>query len=129
LAIGAIVVGVQRFVVSVVLGPPDWVGEMPQPAKPLLPGRATPIRLAEEPVSGGHAVTVKPGDSLSAIAKAEYGDFTLWPLIYDLNRDKIGSNPNLIKPGTTLLLMQLTAYSQAELAAARRRAPSWKSAR
>jgi hypothetical protein len=130
-AIGTIIVGVQRFVVSIVLGPPEWADDMPQPAKPLPPGRATPLRIQipDEPVSGGHAVTVKPGDSLSAIAKAEYGDLTLWPLIYDLNREKIGPNPNLIKPGTTLLLMQLTAYSQAELAAARQRAPSWKNAR
>jgi hypothetical protein len=132
-AIGTIVVGVQRFVVSIVNGPPEWAGEVPQPEEPLPPGRATPIRAApirlpEVDVSGGYAVTVTPGASLSAIAKQQYGDFTLWPLIYDLNRAKIGPNPNHIKPGTSLLLMKLTAYSQAELADARKRAPSWKHA-
>ena len=62
----------------------------------------------------------------SPIAKAQYGDFNLWPLIYDLNKAKIGPNPNRLKPGTDLLLLQLTAYSQSDLADARRRAPSWK---
>jgi hypothetical protein len=127
-AIGTIVVGVQRFVVSYVFGPPDWTDEVPRPANPLPPGRATPIQVADEPVTGGYAVTVTPGASLSAIAKAQYGDFNLWPLIYDLNKAKIGPDPNRIKPGTKLLLMQLSSYTPAEVADARRRAPSWKHA-
>lgn len=121
-AIGTIVLGVQRFVVSVVFGPPDWAGEIPPPT----PGRPAAIRIPEVTVTGGYSVKVAPGASLSAIAKAQYGDFNLWPLIYDLNKAKIGPNPNRLKPGTELLLLQLTAYSQSDLAEARRRAPSWK---
>ena len=63
-----------------------------------------------------------------ADANMQYGDFNLWPLIYDLNKAKIGSNPNHIKPGTKLLLLPLSSYTGAEVAAARRRAPSWKQA-
>lgn len=43
--------------------------------------------------------TVKSGDTLSGIANS-YG--TTWQNIYNNNRDIIGSNPNLIKPGQIL---------------------------
>jgi hypothetical protein len=81
-------------------------------------------------IVGGYPVEVSVSDpnrsSLSAIAKAQYGDFNLWPLIFDLNKEKIGTNPNRIKPGLKLLLLPLDRYTAAELADARRRAPSWR---
>ena len=43
--------------------------------------------------------TVKSGDTLSGLAN-KYG--TTWQNIYNNNRDIIGSNPNLIKPGQVL---------------------------
>lgn len=46
-------------------------------------------------------VTVKSGDSLSKIAKAELGDANQWKAIYDANRDKI-KDPDLIHPGQVL---------------------------
>ncbi|MGK2962171.1 MAG: LysM peptidoglycan-binding domain-containing protein [Gemmatimonadaceae bacterium] len=48
--------------------------------------------------SGKTSYTVKSGDSLSKIAKAQYGDASQWKRIYEANRDKI-SNPDLIHPG------------------------------
>jgi nucleoid-associated protein YgaU len=45
--------------------------------------------------------TVVSGDSLSKIAKREYGDAQQWRKIYDANRDQI-SNPDLIHPGQVL---------------------------
>lgn len=48
--------------------------------------------------------TVKPGDYLSAIAQQYLGDGNRWPEIYDLNRDLIGPDPNLIHPGQVLTL-------------------------
>jgi nucleoid-associated protein YgaU len=45
---------------------------------------------------------VKSGDSLSKIAKELLGDASRWPEIYELNKDVIGDNPNLIKPGQEL---------------------------
>lgn len=44
---------------------------------------------------------VASGDSLSKIAKREYGDASKWPKIYDANRDII-KDPNLIHPGQKL---------------------------
>ena len=54
------------------------------------------------------------------------GDFNLWPLIFGLNRDKIGPNPNRIKPRTKLLLLPVEGYTAAELTDARRRGPTWR---
>ena len=47
--------------------------------------------------------TVKSGDSLSKIAKREYGDAAKWHAIYDANRDQI-KDPDLIYPGQVLTL-------------------------
>jgi nucleoid-associated protein YgaU len=44
---------------------------------------------------------VQPGDSLSKIAKAELGDASRWPEIFELNKDQI-KDPNLIQPGQEL---------------------------
>jgi hypothetical protein len=84
----------------------------------------------ETTIVGGYMVEVAASDpnrsSLSGIARTQYGDFNLWPLVFDLNKDKIGSDPNRIKPGMKLLLLPLQRYTAAELADARRRAPSWR---
>ena len=42
--------------------------------------------------------TVVKGDSLSKIAKREYGDAQQWRRIYEANRDTI-KDPDLIYPG------------------------------
>jgi len=48
--------------------------------------------------------TVESGDNLSAIAKQELGDANRWREIYELNKDLIGDNPDLIQPGMELKL-------------------------
>ena len=48
--------------------------------------------------------TVDSGDNLSAIAKQELGDANRWREIYELNKDLIGDNPDLIQPGMELKL-------------------------
>lgn len=57
------------------------------------------------PASGGQyrTYTVVAGDSLSKIAKREYGDASKWQRIFEANRDKI-QNPDLIHPGQVLNL-------------------------
>jgi nucleoid-associated protein YgaU len=50
--------------------------------------------------------TVVSGDSLSKIAKREYGDMQKWKQIYEANRDII-KDPNLIYPGQKLKLPPL----------------------
>ncbi len=60
----------------------------PAPARPL-------------PTPAGKTYTVVAGDSLSKIAKREYGDANAWNRIYEANRD-IVKDPDLIYPGQTL---------------------------
>jgi len=50
------------------------------------------------PSAEGRSYTVQKGDSLSKIAKREYGDAQQWRRIYEANRDLI-QNPDLIHPG------------------------------
>jgi nucleoid-associated protein YgaU len=68
----------------------------------------TPSRPAPAPTptgtSGtgfGKSYTVVAGDSLSKIAKREYGDANAWNRIYEANRDII-KDPDLIYPGQSL---------------------------
>jgi nucleoid-associated protein YgaU len=49
---------------------------------------------------------VVSGDSLSKIAKREYGDANKWKQIFEANRDII-KDPNLIHPGQKLKLPSL----------------------
>jgi LysM repeat protein len=48
--------------------------------------------------------TVKPGDSLKEIAARLLGDAGRWTELYALNRDVIGANPDLVRPGQVLQL-------------------------
>ena len=47
---------------------------------------------------------VQPGDTLRTIAEQEYGDASVWPRIYQANRDVIGPDPDALKAGTRLQL-------------------------
>jgi nucleoid-associated protein YgaU len=49
----------------------------------------------------GRSYTVQKGDSLSKIAKREYGDVQQWHRIYEANRDTI-KDPDLIYPGQVI---------------------------
>lgn len=68
---------------------------------PILP-KANPT--ASQP----KAVTVTPWGtqygSLFDIAKSVYGNGNLWPKIYNANKNIIGNNPNLIRPGQNLVI-------------------------
>ena len=50
---------------------------------------------------GGKTYTVKPGDTLSKIAKSELGDANAYMKIFEANRDQL-SDPDKIKPGQVL---------------------------
>jgi len=52
-------------------------------------------------VTTGRTYLVVSGDSLSKIAKREYGDAQQWPRIYEANRTLI-KDPDLIYPGQQL---------------------------
>jgi hypothetical protein len=71
-------------------------------------------------------VEIDSSSTLSGFSKAEYGTFDYWPLIWDLNREAIGANPNRLPRGARIRIAALSAYSPDELADAKRRAPTWK---
>ena len=47
---------------------------------------------------------VQPGDTLGIIARRHYGDASLWEAIYTCNRERIGADPGLLTPGSTLVI-------------------------
>ncbi|MCB9882457.1 MAG: LysM peptidoglycan-binding domain-containing protein [Planctomycetes bacterium] len=64
-------------------------------------------RVSTGTVSGtpkaGQSYTIRDGDSLWSIAKAAYGQGTLWNAIYDANRNVL-PNPNALTTGKVILI-------------------------
>lgn len=61
-----------------------------------------PAAAAAAP-AGGKTYTVKAGDTLSAIAKAQLGSAGAYMKIFELNKDQL-TDPDKIKPGQVLRL-------------------------
>lgn len=57
--------------------------------------------VVAEPAPEATFYTVQPGDSLSKIALAEYGDAMKYPAIFEANKPML-KNPDLIYPGQVL---------------------------
>ncbi len=55
------------------------------------------------PAATSRTYTVVGGDSLSKIAKREYGDASKWRAIFEANRNTI-KNPDMIHPGQVLTI-------------------------
>jgi LysM repeat protein len=87
--------------------PPPQPQPTPQP-KPTTPPQPTPQPQptldTADTSPAPNSYTVQAGDSLSAIAEQVYGNANDWRILYDANRDAIGGNPNLIHPGTELVV-------------------------
>jgi hypothetical protein len=66
-------------------------------------------RALEGPNTRYH--TVASGDWLSKIAAKYYGNLHKWPVIYEANRDVVGPDPNLIRPGQRLVIPPLPVVS------------------
>ncbi len=66
-----------------------------------------PAQTSSAGASTGRTYTVVSGDSLSKIAKHQYGDANKWHAIYEANRDKI-KNPDLIHPGQVLSIPDIS---------------------
>ena len=67
-------------------------------------GGSSTAPAVPEPVAtngSGKTYVVVNGDSLSKIAKREYGDASKWRRIYEANKDLI-KDPDLIYPGQEL---------------------------
>lgn len=63
--------------------------------------------LVEVPEPEGVYYTVKRGDSLSKIAKTQYGDPMKYPVIFEANKPML-TNPDLIYPGQVLRIPPLS---------------------
>lgn len=98
-------------------------GDVPVPPTPAVapvgPAAGTPTGGTERPLPSGPqdapepSVTVRPGDSLWAIAEAHLGPGAseaeiaeAWPRWYAQNRGVIGDDPGLIHPGQVLVTPQ-----------------------
>lgn len=66
------------------------------------------LQAAEKKLTGETAAVkkhvVQKGESLSLIAKQYYGDVKKWKKIYEANKQVVGANPDLIKPGQELVI-------------------------
>src|SRR4051812_9179151 len=77
---------------------PEWREEVVADIKVVGGGAAAPASAAG---AAGKTYTVKSGDTLSAIAKAELGSAGEYMKIFEANRDQL-SDPDKIKPGQVL---------------------------
>ncbi len=93
----------QREVVAdIKVKPGAQAAQAPAPAaKPPAPAAKSPAPATAAP----QTYTVKPGDTLSGIAKQLLGDAGAYMEIFNANRDQL-SNPDLIKPGQVLKIPQ-----------------------
>lgn len=78
---------------------PDWSREVVADIK----ATGAPAQSATGPA--GRTYTVKPGDTLSKIAKETLGDAGAYMDIFNANKDQL-TDPNQIKPGQVLTIPQ-----------------------
>jgi nucleoid-associated protein YgaU len=80
---------------------PDWQTDIIADIR-VQPGAApTPTAAAPPPQQQVQTYTVKPGDSLSKIAKEHLGNANLYLDIFNANRDVL-QDPDKLKPGMVL---------------------------
>lgn len=80
---------------------------------PIVPPRQ--IHPTSSPTTKGSTVTVEAWpnhlSTLWGIAANSYGNGALWPAIYQANKQKIGSNPDLLYAGTQLYIPSKSSLS------------------
>jgi len=81
------------------------------PASPARPASAVRPATPARPTTW----TVRPGDTLTGIAAA-FGLHGGWQTLYATNRHAIGTNPDLIRPGTVLALPAAAAAARYTIA-------------
>lgn len=60
------------------------------------------VKIPEQKLIESDEYIVEPGDSLSSIASKFFVASDMWPILYRENEKKIGSNPDMIRPGMVL---------------------------
>ena len=79
---------------------PDWQKEVVADSQETAPARQAAAAPAPAPAAA-RTYTVKPGDTLSKIAKEMLGSANAYMKIFEANKDQL-TNPDLIKPGQVL---------------------------
>jgi hypothetical protein len=77
------------------------------------------------PTNPGNSIQVQPGQCISSIANDIYKSRELWVLLWDLNKVQL-PNPNRVKPGMVLKWKPINEFTPAQIADAKRRAPTWR---
>jgi LysM repeat protein len=80
---------------------PDWQTDIVADIK--VQPSAAPAAPARAPASATQTYTVKPGDTLSKIARDHLGNGNLYMEIFNVNTDVL-ENPDKLKPGMVLKL-------------------------
>ena len=94
---------VQRWSFSLIMDAiHECTDRLKKPGEPAKPPEPSPQRPGQQP----RIHVVQAGDWLSKIAITYYGDMNKWRVIYDhpKNRETIGPDYNLIKPGQRLVI-------------------------
>ena len=84
------------------LPPKDAAKETPAPAT--TKEINTPGKPSEAVHSDPNTYIVKSGDTLTAIARAKYGDGGLWEIIFEANKKTIGDDPAALVVGMKLTI-------------------------
>ena len=91
------------------------------PPAPLTPAQATSsvkqpttprkVKVSEPipPVPAKHAYKVKPGEGWYDLSRRFLGDGTRWPELFELNRERVSHNPQLLRAGTVIELPRTVA--------------------
>ncbi len=92
-------------------GPSRVEGTEPPVSAPAPATSSRPAPGAPNSPEGQRTHVVQPGDSLWSLSAEMLGPHAgavqvaeTWPLLYEANREAIGADPALIRPGTTLVL-------------------------
>lgn len=70
-------------------------------------------------VKAGSTYTIQAGDSLWTISVKTYGDGYAWSKVYQLNKEVLGNNPNLLAAGTKISLPQIDTAKASQYTVAR----------
>src|SRR6185295_5789250 len=87
---------------------PDWRNEVVADIK-VSPRPGASMGGPAASASMGKTYTVKPGDTLSKIAKEHLGDANAYMQIFNANKDQL-SDPDKIKPGQVLKIPQTAKH-------------------
>lgn len=68
------------------------------------PAYGTAVAVSGRSRAGGRVYTVRQGDTLFDIARAELGKAARWAEIYELNQDLLGEDFDFLAPGMQLIL-------------------------